>query len=801
MSKLSLFSRRWSRRGCALFLASLAVPGSLVADADNVPISRVPPVVSEKPASAFDELFPYIGIRFSERAETAKRIRIQLQGDAHERSVLDFSDANETRPPLAKLPGPVELASPENQAVASRDAENRDLGFNEVRRTPPINPVAIPDLPITSEAPSHLRDFGFTEKTAKTPQSKSKLSEIAGFDTSRDAARELFPTTDSQQPYGAGLNVDGPTGVDEFGHINTPGQGSGSTDSSSSPERPSFLTNRPIEAWASTADDAYSSAQDMLRSGKASIDQDLHADGRSTSTDSGFTPNTSNAELAESDFSEDSESNIILPLRQSIASLDKARQRMQPNDNDSVFSAEDGTRIDPFQELAAAATARTEEVIPDATFDANQLALADEHLEIDHPDTATDELGLPDHPAEEQEQVTIAQPADLDWPNEDSFNVPSIMRAVDDEKNKSTPIKQEALEPVTPAKAAPQPDPSVLPIEAAPNDRGPTSRSVESHARNEGRATGRGNRPVEIRESIAGQAREYINKGMSLAQRNAIYSSRAQFIKALRLVSQALDIESGSNRHSAALASGLRALEEAKHLRPSGSRLEGNISLDRILMAHQTPVLQGRDLSRVSPIEAVQAYHAHAEQQLAIAGGRELAAADALFGLAKLQPHLDLSNDDQMQVGPIAMSYFQSALMVYPNHFLAANELGVMFARFGQLQDAREVLRFGAAAAPNYPDIWRNLAQVHRRLGEEELAQLAAEEYQALRPSTLDQSSIASRLQIQWVEPSEFSKDTAGQTDDQSSFEGQVRAQRPTTNDRRSAQQQQSPPQSNWPFR
>lgn len=43
------------------------------------------------------------------------------------------------------------------------------------------------------------------------------------------------------------------------------------------------------------------------------------------------------------------------------------------------------------------------------------------------------------------------------------------------------------------------------------------------------------------------QGREYINEGIRQAQRGAIYSSSAQFIKVLRLVSQSLDAQSISS--------------------------------------------------------------------------------------------------------------------------------------------------------------------------------------------------------------------------------------------------------------
>jgi hypothetical protein len=70
------------------------------------------------------------------------------------------------------------------------------------------------------------------------------------------------------------------------------------------------------------------------------------------------------------------------------------------------------------------------------------------------------------------------------------------------------------------------------------------------------------------------------------------------------------------------------------------------------------------------------------------------------------------------------MVFYQAALMVDGRNFLAANELGVLLARFGHWEDARHVLQFGLSA-DSQPALWRNLATVHRHLGEHELARLA----------------------------------------------------------------------------
>ena len=309
------------------------------------------------------------------------------------------------------------------------------------------------------------------------------------------------------------------------------------------------------------------------------------------------------------------------------------------------------------------------------------------------------------------------------------------------------------------------PDPTILPIETKPA-------AVEDLT-------------PRLRPAIVQQAQGHINEGIRLARMSAVYSARAHFVKVVRLVSQALDAESGSKRYSQALAAGLRALDEAAHFRPRGARLEADLDIAQIVRTHRTPVLRQQDLGQVTSLAAMQMYHAYAEQQLAIAGGHELVAADAYYGLAKLQGHLDSGPVNEIRVGPRAMIYYQTALIVCPKHFMAANELGVIFARFGQLEDAREVLRFGAREAPGFAELWFNLARVHERLGEDRLASLAMQEYELIRQQKgSPRAAVAkNRPTVEWMDPVAFAQN------------------QPPTSMPRKVTPQASTSDAGWPFR
>ena len=110
--------------------------------------------------------------------------------------------------------------------------------------------------------------------------------------------------------------------------------------------------------------------------------------------------------------------------------------------------------------------------------------------------------------------------------------------------------------------------------------------------------------------------------------------------------------------------------------------------------------------------------------------------------------------------GPQAMVFHQIATSIDPANYRAANELGVLLARFGQLPEARAVLQQSVATHP-LPEAWHNLMVVHQRLGEHDLAQCARNELAlAQRPSGAGSPNVGVSAQpvVQWVDPPTFAQ-------------------------------------------
>ncbi len=225
--------------------------------------------------------------------------------------------------------------------------------------------------------------------------------------------------------------------------------------------------------------------------------------------------------------------------------------------------------------------------------------------------------------------------------------------------------------------------------------------------------------------ALSDQCSSLVAHGRSLAQRGAMYSARADIVQAERLITQALDAMSGSDEHSQAMSAANIALEEADDFLLRSGDATGEVDVRKIVEAHRTPILRGDSAATMAPIAALQAYYGYAQKQLIKASGGLPVASEAFYWHGKIcATMVDTSAGNNTSNNARAMVFHQAALEVDPKHYLAANELGVLMARFGQLQEAKKMLIHSVTIRSN-ADGWHNLAVVHTRLGETELARKA----------------------------------------------------------------------------
>jgi Tfp pilus assembly protein PilF len=264
--------------------------------------------------------------------------------------------------------------------------------------------------------------------------------------------------------------------------------------------------------------------------------------------------------------------------------------------------------------------------------------------------------------------------------------------------------------------------------------------------------------------AVSQRADSMIDRGFLLAEKGAYFSARSELKQALRTVSQSLDAHFGGNHYSEALAAGWLALEEADDFSAHSQR-GPVVDVGLLVESHQTSLLKEYALDDVSPVLAMQHYFSFAQEQLVEACGRAPVASRALHGLGKIHMVLgEKSASAERLHGPKALAFQQAALTTDPRNFLAANELGVLLARYGKLHEARAALQH-SVALHSVPETWQNLSVVHERLGEADLAAQSHAHWQVALQQTADASSqqTGGQSMVQWVSPQAFVGQQPGQ--------------------------------------
>lgn len=226
-------------------------------------------------------------------------------------------------------------------------------------------------------------------------------------------------------------------------------------------------------------------------------------------------------------------------------------------------------------------------------------------------------------------------------------------------------------------------------------------------------------------KAVSRQATLLINEGVTLAGKGASFSAQAKFVSALALIADALDAEQQTMSHTRALAAGLTALREAEDFAQSTTPTGGVISPMTAASRHLTPVLKASGNTNVSRLHALQLYYTYATSQLMTAAGEVPEASAALSYLGRLQLYLHDGVDRNAALAePRALAYHQAAVLVDRKNYRAANELGVVLARRGQLDSAKSALLYSAGVEPR-PESLKNLSMVYHKLGDKLSAESA----------------------------------------------------------------------------
>jgi tetratricopeptide (TPR) repeat protein len=265
------------------------------------------------------------------------------------------------------------------------------------------------------------------------------------------------------------------------------------------------------------------------------------------------------------------------------------------------------------------------------------------------------------------------------------------------------------------------------------------------------------NEPLAV---VAQRAEQEIKRAVSLADKGAVFSARKQLETVLQTIAHGLDVHYGIQAHSDCLAYGLLALHEASDFLPVSGNARSRTSVSTIAAKHQSQILTKSEREELEPADAMRRYYAYANEHLKAATGGSPVASQALHGLGKLemsQANQDLAAQRAHNLNALAL--FQVAVQAYESNYLAANELGVLLAREGRLEDARSALQKSVAVQP-MAEAWHNLTVVHERLGEHERSAQARMEWQRIAQSS-NQSGIvtaANGSAVHWVDKATFER-------------------------------------------
>ncbi len=274
---------------------------------------------------------------------------------------------------------------------------------------------------------------------------------------------------------------------------------------------------------------------------------------------------------------------------------------------------------------------------------------------------------------------------------------------------------------------------------------------------------------TEVLERTAAEADIRTRSGFALAGRQAPFAARAEFVGALRLVAQGLDAQDRSQHHGRALRDALQAIREADDFIPRGNKIEADLDLPRLIAGHSTAVLKQASPGELTSMQCVRCYLSYAQQKLSEAVEQETAGVMALCGLGKLHAAWARTQAPTIAAAEAkAVVFLQASLVVQPDHSLAANELGVVFARAGRWHDARPWIEHSAALQPDSTR-FRNLAAVYRQLG------LDRESQSVLRLAALQQAGPArgaadSAQPVVWLDARNFAEPSSREPLPEASF-------------------------------
>ena len=253
--------------------------------------------------------------------------------------------------------------------------------------------------------------------------------------------------------------------------------------------------------------------------------------------------------------------------------------------------------------------------------------------------------------------------------------------------------------------------------------------------------------------------KSHLDKCEGLLARHAYLSAREESNRAILQLVRVLDLRQNRFTSEPAWAKAQQALRESQDFTTLQRIANDSELFTRLIQSHETPVLRGMNVSELTPLAAAQHYRAYAESQLVEASQGHPWFSELYYCIGRtLQAQHEAAAEHDDAQGDVllqqAMTYYRSAHTVEPTNATNASQLGYVLLRMDRPQEAFTQL----AKAVRLPDCplegWQNLVQASSRLGDQQTADWATQNYLAHKARGQQSSSPAGTLLE--VDPRQF---------------------------------------------
>ena len=242
-------------------------------------------------------------------------------------------------------------------------------------------------------------------------------------------------------------------------------------------------------------------------------------------------------------------------------------------------------------------------------------------------------------------------------------------------------------------------------------------------------------------QAVGEQLADRVAKCEALLERRAYLSAKEEIEGGIVYLVRIMDHRQNRVVSETAWAEAQQAMREADEFLAKERIASDPDMFNRLVQSHETPVLQGVDVSNLTPIAAAQHYRAYAERKLITASQGHPWFSELYYCLGRThQAQADAGQMPSPELFEASLAYYRAAFAVQPENALNANQLGYVLLRMDRPTEAFNQL-IEVVRMPNCPlAAWQNVIEASNRLGNQRTAQWALQNYMARKdhPQAVD---------------------------------------------------------------